>query len=103
MKIKFEWDEKKYGGVKVKKYMKNKTKKLVYKNIPELDRAEMKIIKDSLPTPSMIAKALETRKVTIALSVETISFFKYQAEKLNLPYQRVVRELLDQYVAKSSK
>lgn len=74
---------------------------MVYKDIPEFDRTELRIVKDFLPAPETIAEALKTRKVTIALSVSTIAFFKSQAHKLNLPYQRVVRELLDKYVTET--
>lgn len=84
--------------------MKKNTKKIIYKDIPEFDAAELRIIKDDkLPSPDEIAHQLESRKVTIALSNNTIEFFKKKAQKINIPYQRLVRDLLDRYVHEVSK
>ena len=37
-------------------------------------------------------------KVTITLSEESIDYFKEQGERLNTPYQRMIRNLIDEYV-----
>lgn len=80
-----------------------KAKKLPYKDIKEFDEADLQIIADFLPSPNEMGQQLATRKITIALSNPTIAFFKAQARHLKVPYQKLVRELLDRYVAKASK
>jgi predicted DNA binding CopG/RHH family protein len=37
-------------------------------------------------------------KVTISLSQKSVDFFKAYAKKSNIPYQRMIRRLLDEYV-----
>lgn len=36
-------------------------------------------------------------KVTLSLSKESVDFFKQQAERYNVPYQRMIRALVDDY------
>ena len=47
----------------------------------------------------------EQTKVTISLSSESVAFFKEAAKKHHTQYQRMIRQLLDDYVAqqKSAK
>lgn len=59
-----------------------------------------KISDDFLPPPNQLVKKDETVKVTLALSSDSVDFFKNQAEKLNVPYQRMIRALIDDYAAK---
>ena len=55
-------------------------------------------VKDFLPPPSQLVPREETVKVTLALSKESVAFFKEAAEKNHVPYQRMIRHLVDQYV-----
>lgn len=55
-------------------------------------------IKDTLPPPSELVARDNSVKVTLALSAESINFFKTQAKQNNVPYQRMIRNLVDQYV-----
>jgi predicted DNA binding CopG/RHH family protein len=48
--------------------------------------------------PEQLAKADQVVKVTIALSQESIDFFKTQAKAHNTSYQQMIRRLLDEYV-----
>jgi uncharacterized DUF497 family protein len=78
--------------------MKKETKEIVeYSDNPEL--GELEIIEDFLPSPERLAKADQVVKVTIGLSQESIDFFKKHAAKHNTSYQRMIRRLLDEYVA----
>ena len=52
-----------------------------------------------LPRPEDLVFKQPTQKVTIALSTPTLNFFKQQAKKNNTPYQKMIRNLLDAYVA----
>jgi predicted DNA binding CopG/RHH family protein len=56
-----------------------------------------KRVPDFLPPPEELAKADALVKVTIALSAESIDFFKQQAKTHNTSYQRMIRRLLDEY------
>lgn len=84
-------------GVKVKKFMK---KKIKYTDEP---MGEIKIIEDFLPRPEELVFKEDNSKITIALSRRSIKFFKQQAKKHNTQYQKMIRNLLDEYVAQHSK
>ena len=63
------------------------------------DIGEYKIIPDFLPTPREMAIKNESTKVTISLSSESVAFFKDTAKKHHMQYQKMIRQLLDEYVA----
>jgi len=54
-------------------------------------------VKDFLPPPSQLVKREETVKVTIELTRESIEFFKQLALQEKIPYQRLLRGLIDSY------
>ena len=60
-------------------------------------------IKDIFPRPEDLVFKEDNAKVTIALSRRSIEFFKNQAKKHNTQYQKMIRNLLDEYVAQHSK
>ena len=70
------------------------------KKTPSLDKPIGKLtrVKDFLPPPSELVPHEETVKVTLALSKESVEFFKEKAKKNRVPYQRMIRKLVDQYV-----
>ena len=74
--------------------MKNKIK---YSDGP---MEEVKVIADFLPTPEELAFREETVKVTIALSKASVDFFKQEASKHQVSYQRMIRRLLDEYTSR---
>ena len=80
-------------GEKVKRFM-NKT--IQYSDEPI---GEIKLIPDFLPSPSELALKNKNTKVTISLSSESVSFFKAAAKKNHMQYQKMIRQLLDEYVA----
>jgi predicted DNA binding CopG/RHH family protein len=55
-------------------------------------------VKDFLPPPSQLAKRPETVKVTLELTADSLKFFKRQAKLNRVPYQRMLRGLIDAYV-----
>ncbi len=55
-------------------------------------------VKDFLPPPSQLVPREEAIKVTLALSKESVAFFKHEAAKHRAPYQRMIRQLVDEYV-----
>ena len=60
----------------------------------------IKIIEDFLPSPEELALKEESTKITISLTRETVDFFKNEAKKHHTQYQKMIRNLLDLYVAK---
>ena len=61
---------------------------------------EVRVISDFLPPPSELAFRDETVKVTIALSKSSVEFFKREADRYNVSYQKMIRRLLDEYAGK---
>ena len=58
---------------------------------------EVAIVRDFLPPPEELAFRKETVKVTIALSRASVEFFKQEAARHHIPYQKMIRRLLDEY------
>jgi len=86
-------------GVKVEIFMK---KKIEYSDLPPGGEpiGELESIEDIFPRPEELVFKEDNRKITIALSHHSIQFFKYQAKKHNTQYQKMIRNLLDEYVAR---
>jgi hypothetical protein len=55
-------------------------------------------VADFLPRPEDLILRNRGVKVTITLSKDSVDFFKEQAERLNVPYQPMIRNLVDEYV-----
>jgi len=58
---------------------------------------EANVIEDFLPSPDELIFKEEKIKVTLLLSKKSLDFFKEQANKENIPYQSMIRVLLDKY------
>lgn len=54
-------------------------------------------VKDFLPPPSQLVKREVTTKVTLELTQSSLEFFKQQAKREKVPYQRMIRGLIDAY------
>jgi len=54
-------------------------------------------ITDTLPPPDQLVPRDDTVKVTLALSRRSVEFFKREATKQRVPYQRMIRALVDEY------
>ncbi|MFP4485389.1 MAG: hypothetical protein ACLFOC_00430 [Campylobacterales bacterium] len=63
---------------------------------------DIKIIEDFLPSPKDLVLKDENVKVTISLTKESVEFFKSEAKKHHTQYQKMIRNLLDIYVANHS-
>ena len=70
-------------------------KKIKYSNEP---LGEVKIVSDFLPSPEELVLKEENLKVTISLSKTSVEFFKELARKNGMPYQKLIRRLLNEYV-----
>jgi predicted DNA binding CopG/RHH family protein len=84
-------------GGKGEKSMKKKT---TYESAPA-DITESIItsetIEDFLPAPEFLVKKEENIKITISLSKSSIDFFKEKAEKAGVPYQTMIKSVIDRY------
>jgi len=60
---------------------------------------EVKLVSDFLPSPEELALKQKNTKVTISLSSESVAYFKDTAKVHHMPYQKMIRQLLDEYVA----
>lgn len=58
---------------------------------------EIKIISDFLPSPEELVMKEDTEKVTLSLTKSSIDFFKKVAKKNHTQYQKMIRNLLNQY------
>jgi len=59
---------------------------------------EIKLVADFLPSPEELALKTKNTKVTISLSSESVAYFKKAAKKHHMQYQKMIRQLLDDYV-----
>lgn len=59
---------------------------------------EIELVSDFLPSPKELALKNQNTKVTISLSSESVAYFKEAAKKHHMQYQKMIRQLLDEYV-----
>ncbi len=71
-------------------------KKTLYSDGPIGD---VKVVRDFLPAPEDLVFKEDQIKVTIGLSQSSVDFFKQEAKKHHTQYQKMIRRLLDLYVA----
>jgi predicted DNA binding CopG/RHH family protein len=64
---------------------------------------DIKIIDDFLPPPDQLAFKEDNIKVTITLSKASVDFFKNEAKKHHVQYQKMIRKLLDLYMIQHQK
>ena len=60
------------------------------------------VVKDFLPPPEQLVPKgkSKTHQVTLELTEESVSFFKSQAERKQIPYKRIIELLVEQYAHK---
>ena len=61
------------------------------------------VVEDFLPPPDQLVLREDGVKVTISLSKKSVDFFKAHAAQSKVPYQRMIRTLLDTYADKHSQ
>ncbi|HEX3991622.1 MAG TPA: hypothetical protein VHX39_10680 [Acetobacteraceae bacterium] len=54
-------------------------------------------VADTLPPPDQLVIPDDGVKVTLTLSRQSVDFFKQVARKYHVPYQRMIRNLVDEY------
>jgi predicted DNA binding CopG/RHH family protein len=84
-------------GGKEKSFMK---KRIKYNDEPsDVDIDATQAVQDFLPPPDQLVFKEKTVKITLALSEDSVNFFKTQADKHGLKYQQMIRSLIDKYVS----
>jgi predicted DNA binding CopG/RHH family protein len=56
-----------------------------------------RVIRNFLPPPEKLVLRESNVKVTLSLSQRSVDFFKREAVKQRVPYQRMIRALVDAY------
>jgi predicted DNA binding CopG/RHH family protein len=60
----------------------------------------VRVIEDFMPLPAEFVPREDNVKVTLSLSRRSLDFFKREARKRRVPYQRMIRALVDTYAEK---
>jgi len=60
----------------------------------------VRVVADFLPSPGELVPREDNVKVTLSLSRRSLDFFKREARKHRVPYQRMIRALVDTYAEK---
>ena len=63
----------------------------------------VEIVEDFLPPPEQLVLKDDGVKVTLSLSQKSVAFFKARAAASGVPYQRMIRNLLDTYADRYSE
>jgi len=64
---------------------------------------KLKVVRDFLPPPDQLVLREENVKVTLSLSRRSLEFFKREASKRHVPYQRMIRALVDAYAEREER
>jgi predicted DNA binding CopG/RHH family protein len=62
----------------------------------------VRVIAEFLPAPDALVPREDNVKVTLALSRRSVDFFKRAAKKRGVPYQRMIRALVDAYAEREA-
>jgi predicted DNA binding CopG/RHH family protein len=57
----------------------------------------LEVVQDFLPPPDQLVLRDDGVKITISLSKRSVDFFKRHAARSKVPYQKMIRSLLDTY------
>ena len=63
----------------------------------------MRIVDDFLPPPDALVARDDNVKVTLGLSRRSVEFFKRAAKQRRVPYQRMIRALVDAYAERQKR
>ena len=64
---------------------------------------ELRVIKDFLPSPDQLVLKEENVKITISLKKSSVDFFKKEAQKRRISYQKMIRRVIDWYASQYQK
>jgi hypothetical protein len=64
---------------------------------------KVRIVKDFLPSPDQLVPVEDNIKVTLSLTRRSLDFFKREARQRSVPFQRIIRTLVDEYADRHKK
>jgi len=64
---------------------------------------ELRVIKDFLPPPDQLVLKEENVKITISLKKSSVEFFKKEAQRYRISYQKMIRRVIDWYASQYQK
>lgn len=64
---------------------------------------QLRVVEDFLPSPDQLVLRENNVKVTLSLSQRSVDFFKRAAATRRVPYQRMIRALVDAYAEKQGE
>jgi len=89
-----------FGAGFWRKEQKSMNEKIKIGDIVEGTFGPMRRIVDNLPTPDqLVRREVDAEKITMLLDRTTLKFFRELADAQGASYQRMIRELLKEYVA----
>jgi predicted DNA binding CopG/RHH family protein len=62
----------------------------------------LRVVEDFLPPPADLVPREDNVKVTLSLSRRSLDFFKREARKRRVPYQRMIRALVNKYAERQA-
>ncbi len=62
----------------------------------------VRVVDDFLPPPHALVPREDNVKVTLSLSRRSVDFFKRAARQRRVPYQRMIRALVDTYAERQA-
>ncbi len=62
----------------------------------------VKVIEDFLPSPEALVAREDNVKITLGLSRRSVDYFKRAAKQRRVPYQRMIRALVDAYAERQA-
>ena len=63
----------------------------------------VRVVDDFLPPPDALVARDDNVKVTLGLSRRSVEFFKRAAKQRRVPYQRMIRALVDAYAERQER
>ena len=66
-------------------------------NYTKGEMGTVRVVKDFLPSPDKLMLRESNVKVTLSFSSRSVDFFKRDAKKQHVPYQRMIRALVNAY------
>ena len=64
---------------------------------------KLRVIKDFLPSPDQLVLKEENVKITISLKKSSVEFFKKEAQRRRISYQKMIRRVIDWYASQYQK
>jgi len=89
------------GGIAIALIPDGRTIAKATANAEAIARSE--VVTDFLPGPDQLVFKENTVKITLSLSKKSIEFFKRKASEYDVPYQTMIKKVVDLYAQQHQK